>query len=91
MIKLNFKQFSVPVGVGCKSIRTGDVRESFADIIYSKSNGIRAHDLAFKIYRSEGVESFSSEEVRLIKEIAETFCTPCFIDGLRKQLEGGAE
>lgn len=89
MVKLNFQRFSVPTGISGEHRRTGDARESFADIIYTNVNGIRAHALAMKIYRSEGSEDYTDEEVRLMKGLAERFCTPAFIDGLRAQLEEG--
>lgn len=86
MIKLNFKQFSIPTGISRKNRQTGDARESFANMLYLNVNGIRAHALAMKIYNSEGEESYSPEEVKLIKEVAEKLCAPNFIDGLMEQL-----
>ncbi len=86
MVKLNFKQFSVPTGISRKNRQTGDARESFANMLYLNVNGIRAHALAMKIYNSEGEESYSPEEVKLIKEVAEKLCAPNFIDGLMEQL-----
>lgn len=79
----------MPAGINGRGIRTGDARESFADIVYMNANGIRAHALAMKIYRSEGEEEFTDEEVRLITGLAERFCTPVFIDGLRAQIKKG--
>ena len=86
MIKLNFKQFSIPTGISRKNRQTGDARESFANMLYLNVNGIRAHALAMKIYNSEGEENYSPEEVQLIKEVAEKLCAPNFIDGLMEQL-----
>lgn len=86
MVKLNFQQFSVPTGISRKNRQTGDARESFANMLYLNVNGIRAHALAMKIYNSEGEESYSPEEVKLIKEVAEKLCAPNFIDGLMEQL-----
>ena len=86
MVKLNFQQFSVPTGISRKHRQTGDARESFADMIYLNVNGIKAHALAMKIYQSEGVADYSSEEVKLIREVAEKLCVPNFIDGLMEQL-----
>ena len=86
MIKLNFKQFSIPTGISRKNRQTGDARESFANMLYLNVNGIRAHALAMKIYNSEGEENYSPEEVKLIKEVAEKLCAPNFIDGLMEQL-----
>ena len=70
MAKLNFENFTVPIGISGKNKRTGDARESFADMIYMNINGIRAHALAMKIYRSEGETEYSDDEVRLIKDVA---------------------
>ena len=85
-MKLNFQQFSVPTGISRKTRKTGDARESFANMLYLNVNGIRAHALAMKIYNSEGEENYSPEEVQLIKEVAEKLCAPNFIDGLMEQL-----
>lgn len=89
MAKLNFEKFTVPTGISGKNKRTGDARESFADLIYTNINGIRAHALAMKIYRSEGETEYSDDEVRLIKDVAYKLCAPNFIDGLSAQLEEG--
>lgn len=89
MTRLNFKEFTVAAGVSGRDTRTGDARESFADIVYTTTNGIRAHSLAMKIYRSEGAEDYTEEETRLITATAERHCTPAFIDGLRAQIEAG--
>ena len=91
MKKLNFQQFSAPTGVSRKNRRTGDVRENFADLIFLNINGIKAHALAMKIYKSEGWTAYSHEEIELIMRVAENLCVPNFIDGLKEQLEGGAE
>lgn len=91
MTKLNFKQFSIPMGISGRSNRRGDARESFADIIYMNVNGIRAHALAMKIYKSEGAEEYTDAEVRLMENLAERFCTPAFIDGLRAQIREGGD
>lgn len=89
MAKLDFQHFTVPSGISGKDSRTGDARESFADILYMGASGIRAHALAMKIYKSEGAEEYTDEEMRLMKGLAERFCTPAFIDGLRAQIKKG--
>lgn len=86
MSRINFKEFSVPTGVSGKQRRTGDVRESFADLLYLNVNGIRAHALAMKIYKSDGAEDYDDDETRLIKDVAERMCVGSFIDGLYEQL-----
>lgn len=91
MAKLNFQHFKIPTGIDRTQYRTGDARESVANMLYLNVNGIRAHALALKIYRSEGETDFTEEEVRTLREVADTYATPAFIDGLNEQLEGGAE
>lgn len=91
MARINFKEFSVPTGVSGKQRRTGDVRESFADLLYLNVNGIRAHALAMKIYKSEGAEDYDDDEVTLIRQVAERMCVGNFIDGLYKQLNDKKE
>lgn len=91
MAKINFQQFRIPAGIDRSRCQTGDARESVANMLYLNVNGIRAHALALKIYRSEGETDFTAEEVRTLREVADTYATPAFIDGLNEQLEGGAE
>lgn len=88
-MRIDFNHFTIPDGIGGKSYTTGDARESFADLIYRNVNGIRAHALAMKIYRSEGETEYSDDEVRLIKNVAYKLCAPNFIDGLIAQFEKG--
>lgn len=90
MAKINFQQFRIPAGIDRSRYQTGDARESVANMLYLNVNGIRAHALALKIYRSEGETDFTEEEVRTLREVADTYATPAFIDGLNEQLEGGA-
>ncbi len=91
MAKINFQQIRIPAGIDRSRYQTGDARESVANMLYLNVNGIRAHALALKIYRSEGETDFTEEEVRTLQEVAHTYATPAFIDGLNEQLEGGAE
>jgi hypothetical protein len=88
-MRIDFKHFTVPTGINGLHKQTGDARESFADIIYTMVNGIRAHALAMKIYKSDGAEEYTDDEVRLMKGLAERYCTPAFIDGLRAQIQKG--
>lgn len=91
-MRIDFKHFTVPTGINGLHKQTGDARESFADIIYTMVNGIRAHALAMKIYKSDGAVEYTDDEVRLMKGLAERYCTPAFIDGLRAQIqEGGCD
>lgn len=87
MTKINFQHIKIFTGVSREAFQICDVRELFADLVYKKLNGIRAHSLAMKIYKSNEETEFCSEELTLIKSVAEHFCVPGFIDGLKEQLE----
>lgn len=86
MATINFQEFSVPARIGSTIRRTGDARESVADLIYQSVAGIKAHSLAFKIYGSEGATEYSEDEVRMIKSVCDRYALPSFIDGLQEQL-----
>lgn len=87
MAKINFKRFRIPTGIGKDRYIIGDARESVANMLYLNVNGIRAHALAMKIYRSEGETEYSDEEVKTLTEVANAYGTPAFIDGLREITE----
>jgi hypothetical protein len=79
---INFKEFTLYGDIARKSSQTADVREEVANLLYTRCYGIRAHDLAFRIFRSEGAISVSGTEMALVRKIAGDFCTPAFIDAL---------
>ena len=86
MSNINFQYFKIYTTISHKESRTTDVREAFADTIYNSVNGIRAHALAMKIYKSEGETKYGEDEVKLMSAVANKFCVPGFIDGLNEQL-----
>lgn len=87
MSKLDFQNFKVYASISRKAAHTVDARETFADVIYNNVNGIRAHALAMKIYKSEGETEYSDDETKLIQAVADKMCVPGFIDGLLEQLD----
>lgn len=87
MKTIDFKHFKVYTGISRKTVQEGDIRESFADLLYTNVPGIRSHALALKIYQSNGYAEYSDEEVRLITEVANKLCLPNVIDGLNEQFD----
>ena len=87
MKKINFTQVEIYKGVAKKTCFVQDIREAFADAIYSQSVGLKAHALAFKIYNSSGEVEYSDEEVKIIKQFAEQWCSPSLIDAINKMTE----
>lgn len=85
-MKLNFKGMKIRAGIADKNCYLQDVREKFADVIYRGCNGIAALELARKIYRSEGEEDYTDDEVGIIRQAA-SVCTPQFIESINTMIE----
>lgn len=86
MKKINFKEIEIFTDISKTKTFTGDGREEFANLLYTRCDGIAAHSLALKIYESQGMIEISEAEESLILSVAEQRCTPAFIDGIKKQL-----
>ncbi|MDR0937995.1 MAG: hypothetical protein LBN29_01380 [Mediterranea sp.] len=91
MKTINFMQFALFMDIAKTREQVSDVREAFANILYSQVSGIRAHDLAFKIYRSNGAVEIDGEDSALLRSVAARYCTPAFIDALEGQLKDKEE
>lgn len=87
MKKINFKELSVYTGISKKEKVTGDARESFANVIYMHLSGIRAKNLALKIFNSEGEIELADEDVAIVRMAADTYCTPAFMDAINELFE----
>ena len=87
MKKINFKEFPMKIGIASKEVVNVDIRESFADVLYSNQNGIKALTLAQKIYKSEGETEFEDEEFDLIKSVAEQNCVARLIDSINSIID----
>lgn len=88
---LNFKEFKAYTDIKHTQMRTADVREQFADMIYRNANGIRALILAQKIFQSTGAEEYTPEQVQMIKQVANSLCLPPFIEGLTEQINNNSK
>ncbi len=86
-MKINFEAVEIYADIAKKHFLKLDVREQFADLIYKNATGIKAHELALKIYHSQGETEFSEEECFLIRQYANSFCTPGFIDAVNALFE----
>lgn len=69
LMVLNFKQFPVYSGITKKETIMVDVSEALANIIYQYAGGLKAQELAKKIYSSEdGTVELDSIEVQIITD-----------------------
>lgn len=79
-MKVNFKEFKIKKSFKGDEYVTNDFRESFADLIYTATNGIRGLKLAEKIYASDGPVELDEQETMILSQLVETQCTPQIID-----------
>lgn len=86
-MKINFKEFPVKKNMTGKETIGTDIRESFADLIYSNVNGIKALTLAQKIYNSDGEEEYSDNEIALIIDVTDNLCVAKIVDSMHAILD----
>lgn len=89
MARINFKELPVYTGISRKKTVTGDARESFADVLYTRMNGIRAKNLALKIFNSEGDMYLDAEDEKLVRFAAVNLCVPSVGDAIIDMFDAG--
>lgn len=85
MKKINFKQFKTFTDITCEKTSLVDVRKPLADALYKNANGIAAHDLALRIYRSDGEIELEESDAQLLRNFAKNL-TPIFMDSFEENL-----
>lgn len=91
MKKINFENMLVATDIARKHCKNKDYREDFANLLYQNGNGIASHALALKIYNSTEDTKYTDEEINLIKEHANSYCKPFFIDALNQAVKNQVE
>lgn len=87
-MKLDFTQIEIPRDLKGTHVSIADIKEDFANLIYTQGTGIACHALALKIYNGE--TEFNEKEVNLIQQLANALCTPAVADGVKKAIEKGS-
>ena len=82
MKKINFANLSVRTGIGSYQTTRLNIKESFANMLYTQVSGIAALLLAQKIYKSDGEEEYDDNEYELIMRVANAMCVPAVIEAL---------
>ena len=82
MKKINFASLSVRTGIGSDQTTRLNIKEPFANMLYTQVSGIAALVLAQKIYKSEGEEEYDDNEYELIMRVANSMCVPAIIEAL---------
>lgn len=82
---LNLKEIEIFENIAKTKCVVMDIREAFADLIYARGTGIKAHALALKVFNSDENTEYTEEEIELIK-VYLSMCTPAIIDAINKQI-----
>ena len=86
-MKIDFNHFKMFTDISQENTVEEDAHKTFSDLLYKNYNGIQAHDLALRIYRSDGEIELSDEDVALLTNFVENGFTPIFIDSFRANLK----
>lgn len=86
MAKINFKEFKSFTDISHEQTQIIDIRKLLGNFIYTSANGIQAHDLAFRIYRSDGEVELDPSDVEMLERLAKTM-TPVFMDSLNENMK----
>ena len=78
-MKIDFSKVKVYTDLGRETGVIQDLRNDFANLIYTEGRGIAAHALALKIYNGDKDTEYSEEEIMMIRNFA-GICSPCIID-----------
>lgn len=81
MKSIDFKNFRMYKDIRQKETFVIDVSVNVSDLIYKNTNGIMGHDIALRIYRSDGPVAFNDEELQFLREFAKE-TTPIFQDSI---------
>lgn len=83
MARINFEEFGLITDLKGEHTEKVNVKEVVADSIYKGANGVKALDLALKIYKSEGETEYTDDETELLTETVERNFTAMFIRSYR--------
>ncbi len=89
-MKINFEKVEVFANLAKTKATIMNIKEGFADAIYTQGQGIACHALALKIYNSKGEEEYDDKEVQLIGVCSE-LCSPAVMDGIKSMIEKGKQ
>lgn len=87
MPKIDFRKFRLFTDITQKTTKEVDVSFKFADMLYKKCDGIMAHDIALRIYKSTGPVELTKEELETVTPFVNTYFTPLFIDSFTANIQ----
>ena len=82
-MKIDFENFRLFKGIDKKNVEVLNVKNVFADELYTRGQGIAFHALALKIFNSDANTDYNENEYQLMMMFAEQCMSPNFIDSLK--------
>lgn len=86
MKTIDFTKFKMFVDISQEETVISNQRVEFADVIYKNVPGIAAHELAMRIYKSDGPMELSDEDLSILLPFVEQGFVPVFIDSFKANL-----
>ena len=83
---IDFTSFKMFTDISQEETVISDHRREFADVIYKNIPGIAAHELALRIYKSNGPIELSDEDLNILLPFVEQGFVPVFIDSFKANL-----
>ena len=84
-MKIDFSKVKIYTDLRRETGVIQDLRNDFANLIYTEGRGIEAHALALKIYNGDAETEFNDREVAMINDFSK-ICSPCVIDAFERAL-----
>lgn len=86
MKTIDFTKFKMFVDISQEETVISNQRVEFADVIYKNVPGIAAHELAMRIYKSDGPMELSDEDLSILLPFVEQGFVPVFVDSFKANL-----
>lgn len=86
-MKVNFKELKIYVDITKKDYVFIDAKLQVANMLYTNTNGIESHALAFKIFNAEDSVELTESEFNILDSNIKQFTRPSFIDGFNEMVE----
>lgn len=86
-MKINLERVEVFTDLSKSQCTVVDMRESIANLIYERGQGLACSVLAHKLYETKGEVEIDDKEADILRRTAEVFLTPAAYEGVTKQLD----
>ena len=87
MKTINFKEFKMFVDITRTNKIIIDARFQVADLMYKTTNGVLSHDVAMRIYKTDGPVELNDDEFAFVEKFIKEHMTNIFNDSLQENMQ----